>query len=175
MPARLLNKIAIITGSSSGIGRATALAYTREGATVVLSDLQESPLQIRPETSDLTTQQELEKQFNIKPLFIKCDTTISADVENLIAKTVEQYGRLDIIVNNAGIGEPKPGPIWEMEEEHFDLAVRVNLKGVFLGTKFAARQMVGQEPGESGDRGWIVNLASVLGLRAQGYTGMLAF
>jgi len=73
------------------------------------------------------------------------------------------------MVNNAGIsvetGEHGSRPVWEYEEAAFERTVDVNIKGVFLGTKYASRQMVGQEPGERGDRGWIINLSSVYGLR----------
>ncbi|KAF2736714.1 short-chain dehydrogenase/reductase-like protein [Polyplosphaeria fusca] len=162
MTGRLQNKVAIITGASSGIGRQTAFAYAREGAIVVCSDLRKEPRGVRPEGSELTTTQELEK-LGAKHMFIQCDHTISQQVENLVKKTVAEYGRLDIMVNNAGMGN-KPVPVWDVDEEYWDLTNAVNLKGVFLGVKYAARQMKDQQPHESGDRGWIINLASVLGL-----------
>lgn len=68
------------------------------------------------------------------------------------------------MVNNAGISSGEPKPIWDFDEEQWDLTIAVNLKGVFLGTKFASRQMKDQQPGPNGDRGWIINLASILGL-----------
>lgn len=79
------------------------------------------------------------------------------------------------MVNNAGIameaGEHGNRPVWEFDEGAFAKTLDVNVKGVFLGTKFASRQMKGQEPHESGDRGWIINLASVYGLVGDAGTG----
>ena len=77
------------------------------------------------------------------------------------------------MVNNAGIameaGEHGNRPVWEYEEAAFEKTMDVNIKGVFLGTKYASKQMVGQEPGAGGDRGWIINLSSVYGLRGGMY------
>jgi NAD(P)-dependent dehydrogenase (short-subunit alcohol dehydrogenase family) len=79
------------------------------------------------------------------------------------------------MVNNAGIGDREPRPIWDFSESDFDATVAVNLKGVFLGTKYASRHMISQEPGPNGDRGWIINLASVLGLGGQAtYSGYVS-
>lgn len=171
MPGRLADKIAVITGSSSGIGRAIALAYASEGAHIVCSDLQEgpSPAYASDPTHQTSTVSEVQK-LGSKALFQKCDTTSPSEVESLIATAVKEFGRLDIMVNNAGISveggrQHGPKPVWEFDEAAFDKSINVNVKGVFLGTKYATRQMVRQEPGPSGDRGWIVNLASVYGLR----------
>ncbi|KAF2109836.1 short-chain dehydrogenase/reductase-like protein [Lophiotrema nucula] len=168
---RLANKVAIITGSASGIGRATALAYAREGARIVCSDIREEPRELRKESSDLTTMQELE---SIKADFIfqKADTTKSEDVEALVKKAVEKYGRLDIMVNNAGVAFDDY-PVWDFPEEFYDTTLAVNTKGVFLGTKYASKQMISQDPHPSGDRGWIINLSSVLGLN--GTPGTVAY
>ena len=168
MRGRLTSKVAVITGSSSGIGRATALAYAAEGASLVCSDLrEEARTEYRTDSSTLTTVQEAEK-LGAKAIYVKCDTTSSADVEALIQKAVQEFGRVDIMVNNAGIavesGEHGGRPVWEYEEAAFTKTLDVNVKGVFLGVKFASRQMKEQEPGPSGDRGWIINLASVFGL-----------
>lgn len=168
MAGRLTNKIAVITGSSSGIGRAIALAFAKEGAIPVCSDLHEGfRPELRTDDSDLTTVQEVEK-LGKKAMFVKCDTSSATDVESLVKKTVEKYGRIDIMVNNAGIavetGEHGPRPIWDYEESAFQKTFDVNIKGVFLGMKYAAQQMKDQEPHANGDRGWIINLASVFGL-----------
>lgn len=174
MPNRLRGKIAIITGSSSGIGRATALAFASEGATIICSDLTPTP---RPEHATDThpgTTLEAVLSLNVPAIYQKCDTTSSSDVEALIAVAVEKFGRLDIMVNNAGIaieaGEHGSRPVWDVEEAAFEKTMGVNVKGVFLGCKFATRQMKDQEPGEGGDRGWVINLASVYGL--QGNVGV---
>jgi NAD(P)-dependent dehydrogenase (short-subunit alcohol dehydrogenase family) len=172
MPGRLTNKIAIITGSSSGIGRATALLFAREGATIVCSDIREDP----PAASSLTTTQEV-SNLDQPSIFVQTDVSNSDSIQNLIKTAVEKFGRVDIMFNNAGIspeaGDPKP--IWEYPNQWFDGAIAVNLRGVFLGTKYASLQMQNQEPGPSGDRGWIINMASVLGLNgAPGTSGYAA-
>ena len=169
MPGRLQNKIAVITGASSGIGRATALAFASEGASLVCSDLHETARQeYATDTSPLTTVQAVQN-LGAKAIFVKCNTTSSTEVEALIQATVKEYGRIDIMVNNAGIameaGEHGSRPIWDYEGNAFDKTVDVNVKGVFWGTKYASKQMVGQEPGAGGDRGWIINLSSVYGMR----------
>jgi NAD(P)-dependent dehydrogenase (short-subunit alcohol dehydrogenase family) len=70
------------------------------------------------------------------------------------------------MINNAGIGQSGAKPVWELDEETWDLTQDINAKAVFLGCKYAAKQMISQEPGPTGDRGWIVNLASIMGLVA---------
>ncbi|KAI4687275.1 hypothetical protein J4E81_008123 [Alternaria sp. BMP 2799] len=180
MPPRLQNKIAVITGSSSGIGRATALAFASEGASLICSDITETPRQeYATDTSPSTTTVAAAHALGAKALFVKCDTTSSTDIQALIQTAVQEYGRIDIMVNNAGIsvetGDHGSRPVWEYEEAAFERTVDVNIKGVFLGTKYASRQMVGQEPGERGDRGWIINLSSVYGLRGtSGISGYAA-
>lgn len=168
MPNRLENKVAVITGSSSGIGRAIALTFAHEGASLVCSDLRpEARTEYRTDASNLTTVQEVEK-LGAKVIYVKCDTTSSSDVEALVKKAVEEFGRIDIMVNNAGIavesGSHGARPVWEFDEDAFDKTLDVNVKGVFYGIKFAARQMKDQPPHPNGDRGWIINLASVFGL-----------
>ncbi|KAG9195124.1 hypothetical protein G6011_00244 [Alternaria panax] len=176
MPGRLQNKIAVITGSSSGIGRATALAFASEGASLVCSDLHETARQeYATDTSPLTTVQAV-RNLGAKAIFVKCNTTSSTEVEALIQAAVKEYDRIDIMVNNAGVSmettEHGRRPIWEYEEAAFDKTVEVNIKGVFWGTKYASKQMVGQEPGAVGDGGWIINLSSVYGMRgAMGISG----
>ncbi|ORX98725.1 putative short chain type dehydrogenase [Clohesyomyces aquaticus] len=162
---RLTNKTAIITGASSGIGRATALLFARHGCNLICSDIREDARPDRPEATPLTTVAEC-ISLGARAIFVKADTSSAAEVEALIAAAVSGFGRLDIMVNNAGVAYDgaDPQPIWEYPDEHWDHTIAVNLKGVFLGCKFAAKQMVGQEPGASGDRGWIVNMASVLGI-----------
>ncbi|KAF1949697.1 putative short chain type dehydrogenase [Byssothecium circinans] len=169
MPGRLQGKVAAITGASSGIGRAIAILYSREGANVVCSDIQEHPRNVHPEEG--TTIGAIHK-LGGKAIFVKCDTSKAEEVENLVRRTVEEYGRLDIMVNNAGIGETPETTraIWDADEPGFDRMIAINLKGVFLGMKYASRQMKSQNPHPSGDKGWIVTLASVLGLNAQAQT-----
>jgi NAD(P)-dependent dehydrogenase (short-subunit alcohol dehydrogenase family) len=169
MPGRLQGRVAVITGSSSGIGRATALAFASEGASLVCSDIRPSFLTTyRTDTLPGTTVEEA-LALGVRAIYQPCNTTSSADIQALIAKAVETFGRIDIMVNNAGIaveaGEHGNKPIWEFEDAAFDRTMEVNVKGVFLGIKYATRQMKEQEPLENGDRGWVINLASVYGLQ----------
>lgn len=163
MPGRLEGKIAIVTGASSGLGRATSLTFAREGASVVCSDLRETS---RTEAEKEPTH-ELIKKNGGTAIFVKCDTSKEAEVEAVVQTAVKEFGRLDIMVNNAGISiEAVRGPqfIWELEEDLWDISMAVNGKGVMLGCKHASRVMMNQDPHPSGDRGWIVNLASIFGL-----------
>ncbi|KAK3714305.1 hypothetical protein LTR37_007891 [Vermiconidia calcicola] len=144
MPGRLQDKVAIVTGASSGLGRAISLAYAAEGAQVVCADLREtSRYESSSEEQSATTHDLITKEKGGKATFVKCDTTDPEQVENLVKKAVEWGGRVDVMVNNA-----------------------VNSTGVFLGCKYASKQMLNQEPHSSGDRGWIINTASILGLVA---------
>jgi len=162
---RLDGKIAIVTGASSGIGRATALAFSNEGAAVVCSDIRPSP---NPSTTgeDQTATHEVIAKAGGKSLFVQCDVTVASEVESLVQRTVQEFGRLDIMFNNAGIafGAGTPLPVWDVDEKNWEGTMAVNAKGVFFGCKYAAKQMITQEPGKTGDRGWIVNTASILAL-----------
>lgn len=186
MTGRLSGKIAIVTGAASGmyasrkqpptptktfvnfsftkgIGRATAILFAKEGASVVCSDL-------RPGALSATIGEALEPTHETiiasgaKAIYVKCDVRNASEVEALVNKSVEEYGRLDIMVNNAGVGLLKSVPVWDVEEATWDSQQEVNAKSVFLGCKYASKQMISQEPGVSGDRGWIVNTASIVGL-----------
>ena len=172
MPGRLENKIAIITGSSSGIGRAIALAFASHGATVIVSDLREQARVAgssgEADSSQPSTVSAIEEAGG-KAIFVKCDTTQASEMESLVKTAVEKYGRLDIMVNNAGIAVESgsahgPRPVWDYEEDAFSKTLDVNVKGVFLGIKFASAAMKAQPPLPNGDRGSIINLSSVFGL-----------
>ncbi|CAG5153089.1 uncharacterized protein ALTATR162_LOCUS3030 [Alternaria atra] len=141
MPGRLHNKIAVITGSSSGIGRATALAFASEGASLICSDLHETARQeYATDTSPLTTVQAAQN-LGVKALFVKCDTSSSTEVQALIQAAVKEYGRIDIMVNNAGIameaGEHGNRPVWEYEEAAFEKTMDVNIKAGYVTSKHA--------------------------------------
>ena len=148
MPGRLDNKIALVTGAGSGIGRATALVFAREGAKVVVAD-------IVVEGGQETVQQ-IEAAGG-EAVFVKADVSQAADVEALIAQTVETYGRLDCAFNNAGI-EGGVKPTIDCTEEEFDRTIAVNLTGVWLCMKYEIQQMLSQGGGT------IVNTASAAGL-----------
>lgn len=141
-------KVALVTGSAAGIGRATALQFAAEGAKVVVSDIAEGGGE---ETAAMICKNGGEAAF------IRADVAKAADVAALIAQTVARFGRLDCACNNAGI-EGTVAPFIDQTEENFDRIINVNLKGVFLCLKAEITQMLTQGGGS------IVNLASVAGL-----------
>jgi NAD(P)-dependent dehydrogenase (short-subunit alcohol dehydrogenase family) len=141
-------KVALVTGAGSGIGRASALAFARAGACVVVADVNATG---GAETVDQI--RGLERQAE----FVSADVTDEKQVSELIATAVERFGRLDYAHNNAGIGAP-PAPLHESERGYFDRVLAVNLTGVFLCLKYEARYML-----EHGG-GAIVNTASLAGL-----------
>ncbi|PPS45962.1 SDR family NAD(P)-dependent oxidoreductase [Chroococcidiopsis sp. TS-821] len=147
---RLANKVCTITGVGSGIGRATAVQFARNGATVVAID---------HNTAELEKTCHLIEQAGGICQAIAADVSCEAEVEKAIAQAVETFGRLDVLHNNAGISILKLAT--EMTEEEFDRLLGVNLKGVFFGCKHAIPQMLRQGGGT------IVNTASELALVAQ--------
>jgi NAD(P)-dependent dehydrogenase (short-subunit alcohol dehydrogenase family) len=157
MAGLVQGKIALVTGGGSGIGRATALALAKEGAKVAVSDIvvaggEETVRMITTASGEAT--------------FIKTDVAKAAEVEALIKKVVEIYGRLDCAFNNAGI-EGEMTTTVDCSEENFDRTIAVNLKGVWLCMKHEIPQMLKQGGGA------IVNTASVAGL--VGFQGASAY
>ncbi|KYC94316.1 3-oxoacyl-[acyl-carrier protein] reductase [Heyndrickxia sporothermodurans] len=142
----LSNKIAVITGAGSGIGRASSLKLASEGATVVLVDFNK-------ETGEETLKQV--KQQGGEGIFIQADVSKTEDVQNYVNKTVETYGRIDIFFNNAGVIQ-KFAPFTSVEESEFDRIIAINVKGVFLGMKYVLKVMEGQGSGS------IINTASAI-------------
>jgi NAD(P)-dependent dehydrogenase (short-subunit alcohol dehydrogenase family) len=142
-------KVALVTGAGTGIGRASALAFAREGASVVVVDVDTEGGE---ETVRLIGEQ------GGTAAFVACNVTAAAEVEAVVRRTVELYGRLDCAHNNAGItaGFARTA---EVAEADFDRTIAVNLKGVWLCLKYEIAQMLTQEK-----RGAIVNTASVSGL-----------
>jgi len=154
---RLDGKIALVTGGSSGIGRAAALAFAREGAKVVIAD-------VLIEGSEETVQ--IIEKSGGQAIFFKTDVSKSDEVEALIKKTAETYGRLDCAFNNAGVGGGRAATA-KCTEEEWDRVIEINLKGVWLCMKYEIQQMLKQAGGA------IVNTASVAGL--VGFQGTPAY
>ena len=143
---RLENKVAVITGSSSGIGSAIALAFAEEGATVAV-DYRSHP----GEAKEIVDQVE---SSGGKAISVHADVSSPEDVKNLIQKAVEEFGRLDVMVNNAGTEEKIP--FLETPLDVWNRIISVNLTGAWLGCQEAARQIVNQ-----GGSGRIINVSSV--------------
>ena len=163
MMTRLENQIAIVTGSSSGNGRAIALALSSAGATVVCADLNKNARKEGYEEDVEIDTDDVIQHRGGKAVYIQADVRYSSQVENLVTRTVSDFGRLDIMINNAGVNTGRK-TILEEPEEGYDFVMAVNAKGVWLCCKYAITQMLKQEPLESGSRGKIVNIASIAAL-----------
>ncbi|WP_449414554.1 SDR family NAD(P)-dependent oxidoreductase [Ochrobactrum teleogrylli] len=140
---RFKGKVAIVTGGASGIGEATVRAFVREGANVIIADYADHGQQLADELAGEHQQ----------AIFIKTDVTKTKAVQELIARTVENYGRLDIMFANAGIAAD--GPIDELDESAWQKTIDINLTGVYLCDKYAIDQMRSQGGGV------IVNCGSI--------------
>ncbi len=149
------NKVAIVTGGSFGIGKATAIAFAKRGAKVVIVDW----------IADDATLKAIQADGG-SAIFVKCDVSKPKEVSDMIKKTVDTYGRLDFAVNNAGI-EGSTAPTHECTEENWDKTIDINLKGIWLCMKHEIAQMLKQ------GKGAIVNTASVAGLI--GFPGLPAY
>ncbi|MCK8520632.1 3-oxoacyl-ACP reductase FabG [Aquimarina sp. D1M17] len=145
------NKIVIVTGAGSGIGAATAKHFAKHKAKVVVSDIKEEKAQ--------KTVDEIAKDGG-EAIVITANVANFEDVENLISQTVDKFGRLDVIVNNAGIGPKHMARTGEYTLEDWDSVIAVNQTGVFYCMKVALQQMEKQGGGN------IVNIASLAGLKA---------
>jgi NAD(P)-dependent dehydrogenase (short-subunit alcohol dehydrogenase family) len=149
MPGQLDSKVALVTGGSSGIGRATALTFAREGAKVVVADMQQDG---GHQTVHMI------QESGGEATFVPVDVTKAADVEAMIAKAVQIYGRLDCAYNNAGVGSRARAPLADYPEEDWHRIIAINLTGVWLCMKYEIPQMLQQGGGA------IVNTASIAGL-----------
>ena len=147
---KLENKTAIVTGASSGIGNAIAEKFVSEGASVVFSDINECDI----------------SRFGDKAIFVKCDVSKSEEVDNLVKVCLEKFGKVDIMVNNAGIGST--GDALTMEDDVWEKTIEINLSGAFYGIRSAGRAMK-----EKGIKGSIINMTSILG--SVGFNGALAY
>jgi NAD(P)-dependent dehydrogenase (short-subunit alcohol dehydrogenase family) len=150
--ARFQNKICLVTGAGSGIGKATAIAFAQEGAKVVVSDVNEKSGQ---EVLILL------ESMGYEAIFVQCDISKREAVENLVTKTVETYGRLDCAVNSAGIAGTLSLPTHEYPEAAWLQQININLTGTWYCVKYQIAQMLKQGGGT------IVNIASAAGLIGQ--------
>jgi 3-oxoacyl-[acyl-carrier protein] reductase len=145
---KLKDKIALVTGSSRGIGRAVALAYAKEGAKVVVNY-----------TSNEKAAKEVVEaidKMDSQAIAVRADVAKKAETERLVQAGIDQFGRIDILVNNAGFG--RPAMMLKMEEEQWDQVIDIHLKGAFLCSQAAGRHMKEQKSGK------IINVSSVAGL-----------
>ena len=144
---RLKDKVAIITGAASGIGKATAKIFAEHGAKVVVADIDGD--------GGNQTVTDIQGASN-EAIYVKTDVTIKADTEQMVAQTVKSYGKLDILFNNAGIAMRLP--VAELSEEDWHRCLDVNLTGVFLCAKAAIPEM------QKNGGGSIINMSSIYGI-----------
>jgi len=143
---KVKNKIAIVTGSGRGIGKSTVLELAKEGAKVVVSDIDIKECQ--------NVCDEI-KKIGSDAIAVKCDISKKSDVDAMIKKTMQKFQKIDILINNAGVVLTKP--FVEMTEKDWDFVLDINLKGVFLCTNAVVKQMIKQKSGK------IISVASIAG------------
>lgn len=154
MPGKLDGKVSIITGGSSGIGRGTALLFAAEGSKVVVADVDDRGGE---ETVALIG------ESGGEALFVHVDVSRSSLIREMVQKTIDRYGGLDLLINAAGRQAEVP-PLVDVTEEEWDLVMDVNLKGIFLACKYAVPHMLEQGGGA------IVNVASSVVLRGSSFS-----
>ncbi len=145
---RFKDKVVLVTGASRGIGKSTALEFAKEGATVIVNSF-----------SHVEKGKEVVKeieQLGSKSLLIKCDVSNGIQVKKMISIIIKKFGRIDILINNAGF--VKDGELFSLSLEDFKKTLDVNLLGVFLCIKYAAKEMIKRKKGK------IVNVSSIRGL-----------
>lgn len=145
---RLANKVALVTGSGQGVGRAVALAFAKEGAKLVINDISNEAA-VNEVVSAV-------REMGTEAIAVKADVAKKPDVQTLINATMDRFGRLDILVNNAGF--TRPAMLLKMTEEQWDAVVDVHMKGTFLCSQAAALRMKEQKSGK------IINVTSVAGI-----------
>lgn len=148
---KLKDKVAIVTGAASGIGNAIAIKFLSEGANVVFVDVNEISV----------------SEYALQAIFVKADISESSQVSGLIKETINKYGRLDIMVNNAGIGGEQ-GSVIDISDAGWQKTIDINLSGSFYGIREAAKAMKEQKI-----KGCIINMSSILG--TVGFPGAVAY
>jgi 3-oxoacyl-[acyl-carrier protein] reductase len=151
---RLANKIAIITGAGSGIGRASAYLFAQEGAKLVIADIND--------TGGKETVAKI-KEKSHEAIFVHTDVSVAADVENLVKASKDKFGKMDILFNNAGI-RMTPSPVEAIEESAWDHLYAINVKSVFLTAKYIVPEM------KKSGNGVIINNASIGAIRPRMHT-----
>jgi 3-oxoacyl-[acyl-carrier protein] reductase len=144
---RLKDQVAVITGAAQGIGKAIAESFAREGASIVVSDINAALAQ--------KTAEEIKQKYSIETIAVDGNTAILADCEKLMQQTLDKFSKINILVNNAGI--TRDNLVLRMSEAEWDSVIAVNLKGVFNCLKAASKIMIKQRSGR------IINIASVVG------------
>ncbi|OYR40036.1 3-ketoacyl-ACP reductase [Halorubrum sp. Ib24] len=152
MSERLQGKTALVTGGSSGNGRAIARRFAEEGANITVADVRDDPRMGGEPTHDLIEAGGGNAQF------VHCDVSSVADLHEAVDATVEAFGSLDVMVNNAGVERQKP--LADVTEEDYEWLMDINLKGVFFGSQAAVEVMREQDEGGS-----IINMSSIGGIR----------
>lgn len=145
----LENRVAIITGAATGIGKAIANVFAKEGSDLTIADVDIDRAKI--------TASEIEKDTGRKTLALKVDVSKKSNADEMVEKTIEKFGKIDILVNNAGIYRPLP--FFDFTEELWDRVIDIDLKGTFLCTQAAAKEMAKRHYGK------IVNISSVSAMR----------
>ena len=145
---KLKDQVAVITGSAQGIGKTIDETFAREGAKIVVTDINFEKAQ--------ATAEEIKNKYNVETIAVASNVTKLEDCENLMKQTLDKFSKIDILVNNAGI--TKDNLVLRMSEQEWDAVISVNLKGVFNSIKAVTRTMFKQRHGR------IINIASVVGI-----------
>ena len=151
---KLADRIAVVTGAAKGMGRDICLTLAREGANLAIAAREAAPLEALGR--EITA-------LGRKVVVVPTDVTDEAAVERLVARARETFGRIDILVNAAGVTGPIETPVWEIKADDFDQVIAVNLRGTFLPTKHVLPTMIKQRYGK------IVNISGTSGLRGYKY------
>jgi glucose 1-dehydrogenase len=152
-----MNRSAVVTGSSSGIGRAIATRLAADGFWVLLADVRRDPL-----TGGVPTDEVIARAGGLSE-YVEADVSSREDCERLVARAAGRSGSLDVLVNNAAVAGPHSKPLLDTSDDDFDAIIAVNLRGPFLLCRAAVRQMLAQ-PAVDGTRGRIINITSQHGM-----------